>query len=65
MSYISFDFHEHCRGMRFENVGILLDTVDELVQRVGYFWVDNHGKVGRGCIHVLAHDIFLIAGDKT
>ena len=45
LAYISFDFHEHCRGMRFENVALLIDTIDELIQRMGYFWVDSHGKV--------------------
>jgi hypothetical protein len=45
LAYISFDFHEHCRGMRFENVALLVDTIDELVQRMGFFWVDGQGKV--------------------
>ena len=31
--------------MRFENVGILLDTVEDLVNGMGYFWVDQHGPV--------------------
>jgi hypothetical protein len=45
LAYISFDFHEHCRGMRFENVALLIDTIEELIQRMGYFWVDGQGKV--------------------
>ncbi len=45
LAYISFDFHEHCRGMRFENVALLVDTIDELIQRMGFFWVDGQGKV--------------------
>ena len=27
VSFISFDFHEHCRGMRFENVALLMDSL--------------------------------------
>ena len=45
VSFVSFDFHEYCRGMRFENVSVLLDNVSEMVARMGYFWVDSHGKV--------------------
>ena len=45
VSFVSFDFHEHCRGMKFENVSVLIDTIQEMVSRMGYFWVDAHGKV--------------------
>ena len=45
VSFISFDFHEHCRGMRFENVSILIENLQELLGRMGYFWLDSHGKV--------------------
>ena len=45
ISFISFDFHEHCRGMRFENVALLMDNLQEMLTRMGYFWVDTHGKV--------------------
>mgnify|MGYP001190028272 CR=1 FL=1 len=45
VSFISFDFHEHCRGMRFENVALLIDNLQEMLARMGYFWVDTHGKV--------------------
>merc|ERR1711970_1329945 len=45
VSFVSFDFHEYCRGMKFENVSILLDNIQEVIHRMGYFWVDSHGKV--------------------
>jgi len=45
VAFVSFDFHEYCRGMKFENVSILLDNIQEVIHRMGYFWVDSHGKV--------------------
>jgi hypothetical protein len=45
VSFVSFDFHEHCRGMKFENVSILLESVQDLLAQVGYLWLDTHGKV--------------------
>jgi len=45
VSFISFDFHEYCRGMKFENVSILLESVHEILMRTGYFWLDTHGQV--------------------
>uniref|UniRef100_A0AAQ5ZA80 SAC domain-containing protein n=1 Tax=Amphiprion ocellaris TaxID=80972 RepID=A0AAQ5ZA80_AMPOC len=31
LTYISFDFHEHCRGMKFENVQILTDAISDII----------------------------------
>jgi len=45
VSFVSFDFHEYCRGMKFENVSILIENIQEMIQKMGYFWVDSHGKV--------------------
>ena len=45
VSFVSFDFHEYCRGMKFENVSILLESVQEIINKAGYLWLDNHGKV--------------------
>ena len=45
VSFVSFDFHEYCRGMKFENVSILLESVQEIIAKSGYLWLDSHGKV--------------------
>jgi len=45
VAFVSFDFHEYCRGMRFENVSILLENIQEMVAVQGYFWLDSHGRV--------------------
>jgi hypothetical protein len=31
-----FDFHHACRGMKFENVSLLIDTLDKTLQSYGY-----------------------------
>ena len=45
VSLVSFDFHEYCRGMRFENVSVLIENIQEMILRMGYFWADSHGQV--------------------
>ena len=37
-----FDFHHVCRGMKFENVSILMDTLDETLSTFGYTIEENH-----------------------
>ncbi|KAF6109173.1 inositol polyphosphate-5-phosphatase F [Phyllostomus discolor] len=31
LTYVSFDFHEHCRGMKFENVQTLTDAIYDII----------------------------------
>lgn len=45
MTYVAFDFHEYCRGMRFENVSILTENVMDIIQSMGYCWVDQNGTI--------------------
>ena len=54
VSIVSFDFHEYCRGMRFENVSVLIENIQEIISRLGYFWADSHGQVcaQRGVLRV-------------
>ena len=54
VSFVSFDFHEYCRGMKFENVSILLESVQEILAKIGYLWLDSHGKVceQRGALRI-------------
>ena len=37
-----FDFHNVCRGMKFENVSILMDTLDETLSTFGYTVEENY-----------------------
>eukprot|EP00117_Sycon_ciliatum_P044657 scpid20435/ scgid0225/ Phosphatidylinositide phosphatase SAC2; Inositol polyphosphate 5-phosphatase F; Sac domain-containing inositol phosphatase 2; Sac domain-containing phosphoinositide 5-phosphatase 2 len=41
--FISFDFHEHCKGMHFENVENLVDALDPIIRSHRYCWRDKEG----------------------
>lgn len=43
--YIGFDFHEVCRGMKFENVSRLLADIEEDLHLFGYALRDASGKL--------------------
>lgn len=45
LTYVSFDFHEHCRGMRFENVQILTDAISDIIADMKWAWVDQAGVI--------------------
>ncbi|CAN7999325.1 unnamed protein product [Ixodes pacificus] len=45
LTYVSFDFHEYCRGMRFENVSVLIDGIKDLVRDMRYCWLDQQGLI--------------------
>ncbi|XP_041866393.1 phosphatidylinositide phosphatase SAC2 isoform X2 [Melanotaenia boesemani] len=45
LTYVSFDFHEHCRGMKFENVQILTDAISDIITDMKWTWVDQAGVI--------------------
>nr|XP_057916600.1 phosphatidylinositide phosphatase SAC2 isoform X1 [Doryrhamphus excisus] len=45
LTYVSFDFHEHCRGMKFENVQILTDAISDIISDMKWAWVDQAGVI--------------------
>ena len=45
LHFISFDFHDACKGMHFENVSILTDAISEQVRGLQFTWLDKHGVV--------------------
>ncbi|KAF3708461.1 Phosphatidylinositide phosphatase SAC2 [Channa argus] len=45
LTYVSFDFHEHCRGMKFENVQILTDAISDIIADMKWAWVDQAGVI--------------------
>ncbi|MGH0115871.1 UNVERIFIED_CONTAM: hypothetical protein FKN15_054227 [Acipenser sinensis] len=47
LTYVSFDFHEHCRGMKFENVQTLADAIGDLITDMKWGWVDQAGVICR------------------
>ncbi|KAF2369007.1 SAC domain [Trinorchestia longiramus] len=47
ITFVSFDFHEYCRGLRYENVSVLLEELAPVLQSAGYCWVDRQGLICR------------------
>ncbi|XP_015785498.1 phosphatidylinositide phosphatase SAC2 [Tetranychus urticae] len=45
LTYVSFDFHERCRGMKFENVSILIANIKDIIRDMKYCWVDDQGVI--------------------
>ncbi|KAJ8418269.1 hypothetical protein AAFF_G00139780 [Aldrovandia affinis] len=45
LTYVSFDFHEHCRGMKFENVQTLTDAISDIITDTRWCWVDQAGVI--------------------
>ncbi|XP_051946437.1 phosphatidylinositide phosphatase SAC2-like isoform X2 [Xyrauchen texanus] len=45
LTYVSFDFHEHCRGMKFENVQTLTDAICDIITDMRWAWVDQAGVI--------------------
>lgn len=41
-----FDFHGKCKGMKFENVSILMDTLDGTLKRFGWIVKQNDRNIG-------------------
>ncbi|KAG7200666.1 hypothetical protein KM043_001219 [Ampulex compressa] len=45
ITYTTFDFHEYCRGMHFENVSILVNALAAVLADMGYCWRDEQGTI--------------------
>ncbi|XP_012287768.1 phosphatidylinositide phosphatase SAC2 isoform X2 [Orussus abietinus] len=45
ITYATFDFHEYCRGMHFENVSILVSALAQTLTDMGYCWRDKQGTI--------------------
>ncbi|XP_066586531.1 phosphatidylinositide phosphatase SAC2 isoform X2 [Prorops nasuta] len=45
ITYTTFDFHEYCRGMHFENVSILVNALHSVLTNMGYCWRDKQGTI--------------------
>ncbi|KAM8924171.1 phosphatidylinositide phosphatase SAC2 isoform 2-T2 [Pelodytes ibericus] len=45
LTYVTFDFHEHCRGMKFENVQTLTDAISDIIVDMKWCWVDQAGVI--------------------
>ncbi|EDW15388.2 phosphatidylinositide phosphatase SAC2 isoform X1 [Drosophila mojavensis] len=43
--YVTFDFHDYCRGMRFGNVSALIDAIGPEAGAMGFHWRDQRGII--------------------
>ncbi|XP_046973007.1 phosphatidylinositide phosphatase SAC2 [Vanessa cardui] len=43
--YATFDFHEYCRGMHYENVGILINAISDIIGEMRFCWRDDRGLI--------------------
>lgn len=41
VKYLAFDFHEECKGLKFENVYRLVDSIEGDTSKIGYTWIDE------------------------
>ncbi|CAH2059278.1 unnamed protein product, partial [Iphiclides podalirius] len=47
--YATFDFHEYCRGMHYENVSILINAIADIIAETRFTWRDDRGLIcGQG-----------------
>jgi len=45
LTYATFDFHEYCRGMHFENVSVLVASLVDIIRDMSYCWTDKEGRI--------------------
>lgn len=43
--YVTFDFHDYCRGMRFENVNSLIEGIAPELGQMAFHWRDSNGPI--------------------
>ncbi|VDM56615.1 unnamed protein product [Angiostrongylus costaricensis] len=42
---VSFDLHQHCKGLNFDKIGDLIVNMESLLEQIGYCWVDKTGEI--------------------
>ncbi|KAL5968470.1 Phosphatidylinositide phosphatase SAC2 [Taenia solium] len=47
VTYVGFDFHEYCKGLRFGNVSILLEGVKAIIRDMKYCWLHRNYLICR------------------
>ncbi|KAE9549760.1 hypothetical protein FO519_007030 [Halicephalobus sp. NKZ332] len=45
IGYFSFDFHHHCRALRFHKVNDLITAMKQKITDIGYCWIDKSGEL--------------------
>lgn len=61
VTYKAFDFHEECKGMRFERIALLIDDLkDAELQNMGYFWKSSDVQ-GNEVVHRKQNGVFRVS----
>ncbi|OWA53913.1 Phosphatidylinositide phosphatase SAC2 [Hypsibius exemplaris] len=59
--YVSFDFHEYCRGLKLENIGILIRSLHEVFQSMQFFWSKSADPIrGEEPVMCLQRSVFRV-----
>ncbi|XP_033109734.1 phosphatidylinositide phosphatase SAC2-like [Anneissia japonica] len=45
LTYVTFDFHEYCQGLKFERVAILTEKLKGVLEDMKFTWVDKAGMI--------------------
>ncbi|CAI5438424.1 unnamed protein product [Caenorhabditis angaria] len=45
VNVFSFDLHQHCRGLNFQKLQVLISEMEETLKKIGFCWVDKTGEV--------------------
>lgn len=45
VTFFSFDLHQHCRGLNFQKLQLLISSMEETLKTIGFCWVDKTGEV--------------------
>eukprot|EP01133_Synstelium_polycarpum_P005652 gene5652-6522_t len=60
IEFVAFDFHHFCQGNRFDRVDLLIDNLDERIEKVGYLERDptgyqsyQNGSIRTNCLDCL------------
>ncbi|XP_065844054.1 phosphatidylinositide phosphatase SAC2-like [Oscarella lobularis] len=47
LACVSFDFHKHCKGMHYENVALLVDSLELTSKKMRFFWKNADSVLSR------------------
>ncbi|KAI8805550.1 SacI homology domain-containing protein [Cladochytrium replicatum] len=48
LRYVGFDFHEHCRKMRWDKISLLIDEIRDDLEKQGYSATNEKGQLLKG-----------------
>jgi hypothetical protein len=43
--FVSFDFHKYCKGMHYDRIQNLVESLTSIISKMGFCWVNKKGKL--------------------